>query len=168
MIRRCFVWAAILGLFFDQVTKLAVYGMLAPGESVRLAGNFLRIIHADNPQGVFGLSFGPQFLYYVLPAIGSILVVVFALRARDRWSATAFGLILGGAVGNLVDRIRLGGHVIDFIDVGWRGWRWYVFNVADACVVCGIIILLGREFLFPVKAVPPAVAAAPEPDVQNR
>lgn len=168
MIRRCFIWAAILGFFLDQVTKLAVYGMLPPGESTRLVGNYLRIIHADNPQGVFGLSFGPQFLYYLLPTIGSILVVVFALRARDRWSATAFGMILGGAVGNLIDRIRLGGHVIDFIDVGWRGWRWYTFNVADACVVCGIIILLGREFLFPPKALPPAVAVTPEPGAPGR
>jgi signal peptidase II len=162
MRRQLFIWSAVAALFLDQVTKVAVYGLLAPGESVRLFGGLLRIIHAENEHGVFGIAYGPQFLYFLLPAAGSALVIWFALRTRDRWSATAYGVILGGAVGNLVDRVRNAGQVIDFIDVGWRGFRWYTFNVADSAVVCGVIALLAREFLFRPRPgpTPPEPASA--------
>lgn len=157
--RRWFVWAAITALFLDQVTKVAVYGALRPGESVRLIGNLLRIVHSSNEHGVFGINYGPRLLYFILPLIGCLLVVFFALRSRDRWSATAYGIILGGALGNLVDRIRLGGNVIDFIDFGIGGWRWYTFNIADSSVVIGVLMLLGREFLFRPPPKPEAIEA---------
>lgn len=147
MARRLFVWAAIIGLFLDQVTKIAVYGLVEPGMPVRVAGNIVRIWRTGNERGIFGLSFGPPLLHLFLQLAGSALVVVMALRNRDRLAGLAYGLILGGAVGNLIDRLRLG-HVIDFIDIGLRGWRWYTFNLADAFIVIGIIVLLGREFVF--------------------
>jgi signal peptidase II len=167
MTRRLFVWAAIIALFLDQVTKIMVYGMLEPGESTRLIGNVLRVVRASNDHGVFGINYGPRLLYFLLPLVGAVLVVWFAWRTRDRWSAAAFGIILGGALGNLVDRVRLGGNVIDFIDVGLRGWRWYTFNVADSCVVVGVIMLLGREFLFPAKPAPAPAAAEPNPSATD-
>jgi signal peptidase II len=164
MSRRFFVWAAVLGLFADQLTKLMVYGMIEPGDSVRVIGNVLRFIHTDNPQGVFGLNYGPRFVYYILPAIGAGLVIWFGLRERVRWSATAYGLILAGALGNLADRVRLGGRVIDFIDFSVRGWHWYTFNVADSLVFVGIVMLLGREFLVRPKSEP---APGPAADAQS-
>jgi signal peptidase II len=168
MPRRFFVWGAVLALFLDQVTKVMVYGFIRPGESVRVIDNILRLVHTDNPQGVFGLSFGLPILYYILPSVGAVLVLWFGLRVRERWSAAAYGFILGGAVGNLADRVRLGGRVIDFIDVGWRGWHWYTFNIADGAVVVGVIMLLAREFLWRRPAgdrtEPPTTMAEGKPD----
>ncbi len=149
--RRFFVWAAIGALFLDQLTKVMVYGWMMTGpagswQSVRLLGRFLYLSPTHNPDGLFGWSYGPPFVYLVLPLVGMVLVTWFALQARDRWSSLAYGMILGGAVGNLVDRIRLG-WVIDFIDVRIPQIRfhWFTFNLADAFVVVGIILLLARE-----------------------
>ncbi len=146
MVRRLFVWTAILTLFLDQVTKVLAYGLLPEHVPQRVLGQFLRLSLTSNDRGLFGLAFGPPVVYYVLPLIGIVLVLYFAIRTQDKWYATAYGLVLGGAVGNLVDRVRFG-SVIDFIDVGLRGWRWYTFNLADAFVVCGVLLLLGRELL---------------------
>ncbi|OYD14692.1 signal peptidase II [candidate division WOR-3 bacterium JGI_Cruoil_03_51_56] len=144
MTRRFFVWAAILSLFFDQVSKVMAYGLLHEHVPLRVLGNVLRFSLTSNPQGLFGLSFGPPIIYFLLPVLGIGLVVYFALRSPDCWLATAYGMILGGAIGNLVDRVRLG-YVIDFIDIGIRRCRWYTFNLADAFVIIGILLLLGRE-----------------------
>jgi len=144
MPRRTFIWAAIISLFLDQVSKMLVYGH---HETQKVIGNILRFSFTTNPRGLFGMSYGPTFLYYVLPLLGIGLVVYFAIRSRDKWLAAAYGMVLGGAVGNLIDRIRLNGAVIDFIDVGLNGWRWYTFNLADAWVVVGVLLLIGREFI---------------------
>jgi signal peptidase II len=73
--------------------------------------------------------------------IGIILFLLFRLKNITQWIACAFGLVLGGAIGNLWDRIQLGG-VIDFIDIGFRDWRWPAFNIADSCICIGVLILL--------------------------
>jgi len=151
--RRFFVWAAILGLFLDQVTKIVIHGMFRSGafseaRTVRLLGDVLRVAYEQNRQGVFGLHFGPQPLYFLLPLLAAALVLWFGLRARDSWSAAAYGLILSGALGNVIDRARFG-YVIDFIVFELRRWGfwWYTFNLADAFVVTGVIMLLGKELL---------------------
>jgi len=164
--RRLFVWSAVLALFLDQLTKLLVQGayMTGPPETwrgVRLLGEVLSITPVANPDGLFSWSYGPRFMYIVLPLFGIGLVIWFALRNRDRWSSAAYGLILGGAVGNLIDRVRLG-WVIDFIDfrLPQFRFRWFTFNLADAFLVVGILLLLARG-LFGRKS--PAAATA-EPD----
>ncbi len=157
---RCFVWAAITALFLDQVTKVLVYGLVPGGEVVRLLGDVLRIWHVHNPQGVFGLSYGPRVFYLLLPLVGAVLVVWFGLRARACWPATAYGMILGGALGNVIDRMRFG-YVIDFIDVGWRGWHWHTFNLADAGVVIGVVMLLGRELFRRRPPIPASAGSSP-------
>ncbi len=124
-----------------------------PHTSVKVLGNVLRFSLTMNEHGLFGIRYGPPFVYVILPFLGIALVVYFAVKCRDRWLHVSYGLILGGAVGNLIDRLRLGGRVIDFIDFGLGSWRWYTFNLADAWVVIGVIILLGREVLFPVRPV---------------
>jgi signal peptidase II len=169
MNRRFFVWAAIIGLFLDQVTKIVVYGMFMGGafgdtRTVRLLGSVLKLAFEQNRQGVFGLQYGPQFLYFVLPLSASALVIWYGFRAKDAWSAAAFGMILSGALGNVIDRARLG-YVIDFIVFELRrvGFQWYTFNIADALVVVGVIILLGKEFLWRPKPVPAATGAVSAP-----
>jgi len=166
MSRRFFIWAAIVGLFLDQVTKVVVYGMYRGGafsemRATRLLGNVLRLAYEQNRQGVFGLRFGPQILYLLLPLAAAALVTWYGFRTKDAWSATAFGMILSGALGNVIDRARFG-YVIDFIVFELRrlGFQWYTFNIADSLVVVGVIMLLGREFLWRPKPVPAAVAGA--------
>jgi signal peptidase II len=109
----------------------------------------LKLACEQNRQGVFGLHYGPQILYFVLPLSASALVIWYGFRAKDAWSATAFGMILSGALGNVIDRARFG-YVIDFIVFELRrlGFEWYTFNLADAFVVVGAIMLLGKEFLW--------------------
>jgi signal peptidase II len=70
-----------------------------------------------------------------------LLVWLLRLPARDRLTAAALALIIGGAIGNLTDRIRHG-YVVDFIDVYYRDWHWPAFNVADSAITCGVILLL--------------------------
>jgi len=165
MSRRFFVWAAIVGLFLDQLTKIVVYGMFRSGafsdaRTLRLLGDVLKLAYEQNRQGVFGLHFGPQFLYFVLPLSASALVIWYALRAKDAWSATAYGMILSGALGNVIDRARFG-YVIDFIVFEMRGigFQWYTFNLADALVVVGVIMLLGKESLWRPKKTPATAGA---------
>ena len=153
-VRRFFVWAAIVGLFLDQLTKIVVYGMFRSGSfadvgMVRVLGDTLKLSFQQNPLGVFGLRYGPPFLYFMLPLSAAALVVWYGFRAKDAWSATAFGMILAGALGNVVDRVRLG-FVIDFIVFELRrfGFRWFTFNVADALVIAGAVMLLGKELLW--------------------
>lgn len=168
MARRYFIWAAIVVLALDQATKIAVYGLVEPGTPLNLIGDFLRVWHTGNERGIFGISFGPKMLHVALQVAGSILVVVLGVRNRDRVAGLAYGMILGGAVGNLADRVRIG-RVIDFIDMGLRNWRWYTYNIADMGIVLGIILLLAREFLFrPKPAEPAAQPAPPVPEIDNR
>ncbi|MEO0085187.1 MAG: signal peptidase II [candidate division WOR-3 bacterium] len=160
--KRPFVWAAIGALFLDQLTKVWVYGTVAEGESVRLIGSVLSVSNRQNPHGVFGWVYGPAVVYLVLPIAGSLLVLWFALRARSNWLSFVYGMILGGALGNVIDRIRLG-HVIDFIDVEIRAlkFRWFTFNLADAFLVVGVILLVAFE-LFRKKPGPERPAAQVE------
>jgi signal peptidase II len=151
VLRRALVWAAIGSLFLDQLTKVVIHGMyrsgaLADYASVKLLGEVVRLTYEKNPQGVFGLRYGPPWLYFVLPLLGCVLVVWFGLRTRGAWLSAAYGLVLGGAAGNLIDRARLG-YVIDFIVVEIKAlrFRWFTWNLADGFVVVGIIMLLGYE-----------------------
>ncbi|MBM3331186.1 signal peptidase II [candidate division WOR-3 bacterium] len=178
MSRKFFIWAAILGLVADRIPKLIVHGLFTSGafrdgREYGLIGEVLRVTYAMNPHGLFSLNYGPPFMYFVLPLSAAALVAWFGLRAHDRWSATAFGLILSGALGNVIDRAGLS-YVIDFLLFDIPGHPlvlfnrvsvipWAVFNLADAFVFIGAAVLLGRELLRPKSAklpVPSRVAAA--------
>jgi signal peptidase II len=160
--RRFFIWAAIVGLVIDRIPKLVVHGLFRSGEfsggrEFHLLGDVLKVTYAMNPHGLFSLNYGPPFMYFLLPLAAAALVVWFGLRADDRWSATAFGLILSGALGNVVDRAGLS-YVIDYLAFNIPGHpvslfgRFTiipgpVFNLADAFVFAGAVMLLGRELL---------------------
>jgi signal peptidase II len=159
---RFFIWAAILGLVADRIPKLIVYGLFTSGvfndgRELRVLGNVLKVSYAMNPHGLFSFNYGPPFMYFVLPLSAAALVVWYGLRARDGWSAAAFGLILSGALGNVIDRVGLS-YVIDFLLFDIPGHPvvlfnrlalipWPVFNLADAFVFTGAVMLLGKELL---------------------
>ena len=147
--------AAVLVTTFalDQITKGWVRSHMLLGESIPEKG-FVRLTHTTNTGGAFGL-FPNQTALLMLASIVGITVLFFFFRQQPipgPWLRTSLGLQLGGAAGNLVDRITLG-TVTDFIDVG----PWPVFNMADASIVTGLIILAWFLFRSP-KETPQAIA----------
>ncbi|MEO0005550.1 MAG: signal peptidase II [candidate division WOR-3 bacterium] len=150
-LRRSFVWTSIAALFLDQLTKTIVYGMFnKPGasNSVPLIGSILKISFTTNPHGVFGIGFGSPVAHLILQCVGIILVLFFGLRTKSTFLGCAYGIILGGALGNLIDRFRLG-YVIDFLDFEIRPlrFRWFTFNLADAFIVVGVILIFIYEII---------------------
>ena len=139
-------WTLVIVVFVlavDQFSKVSVATNLGFGQSVPEAG-FFRITYVTNS----GMAFGLFPHYAPIPTIATLLgiMVLFAFywtrAARNRFLRISLGLQMGGAIGNLVDRIRLG-YVIDFIDVG----DWPVFNIADSAIVIGLTILAYTIFL---------------------
>lgn len=133
---------ALSVVLLDQATKLMIHHTLHLGESVRVIGDFLRITYIRNPNSAFGISLGAKFPYELVS--GGIALVLFLLLLWEHQPemVLVYGLLIGGAIGNLLDRIRLG-EVIDWIDLGLSPTlRWPVFNVADSAVTVGIVILL--------------------------
>jgi signal peptidase II len=137
-----FLACAAAVLFLDQATKAIASARLMPGEPVPVLGQFLRLTLVHNTGAAFGLFPGSR-LPFILISVLAIAVVLY-LFARDAYKSFAnrvlLGCILGGALGNLVDRIRWG-RVVDFIDMGIGTIRWPVFNVADSAVTLGVILL---------------------------
>lgn len=140
------VLVAVVAL--DQLAKAAVRSLLAVGESIDVFGP-VRIIHVANTGSVFGLGQG----HVLVPTIASIVILV-ALPVALRRARALYGylpsapeafclaLIAGGAIGNLIDRVRFSG-VTDFIDVElFPGFHWPAFNLADSCIVVGTLALL--------------------------
>jgi signal peptidase II len=149
---------AIAALAIDQVSKILVIGALKhPGGSIRVIGDFLTFVLTYNPAGVFGLNIGRGLTYVVFPVLGILLVILFARSSQHLGFIVSYGLILGGAFGNLIDRIFRPRGVVDFISfqffqlrLGQRQIgmdRWFTFNFADTCLVFGIILLMVFEVL---------------------
>jgi len=148
-------WAVFAGLaagvvVVDQLAKAWVVATFVPGEPVDVLGEWLRIWSVANSGALFGL-FRDQAVLFAALSIGVMgLIVWFHGRAAagGGWLATiALGLLLGGAVGNFIDRIRLG-YVVDFVDMGFPGgWRFYTWNVADAAITISILLLLAMAVL---------------------
>ncbi len=131
--------AATLALALDQWTKHVVVTSFVPGESRVAIGRLLYWTYVQNRAGAFGL-FGTQPWILVGLALAVLAVFYVAFReqaARSALVRVAFGGIVGGAIGNIVDRFHYR-YVVDFIDLRW----WPVFNVADSCITIGVALLL--------------------------
>jgi len=144
------LWVSAVILVVDQCTKLLADGLLALHESIAVLP-VLAIRKAYNSGAAFsflGDASGWQRWFFIVLAIAVILLLVTWLRrlpAEQKWTALALALILGGAAGNLVDRVVYG-HVIDFIDVYYGSWHWPTFNVADSAISVGAFLLLLEAF----------------------
>ena len=140
-----FIVFVILSFIVDQVSKIIVVNSFTPLEApTNIIGTVVRFKLTYNPYGVFSISFGPPALYYVFSVIGILVLAYIGLAVKDRISVIVFGIIVGGALGNMFDRIRLD-YVIDFIDMGIGNLRWFTYNLADAFITVGAVFLLGRE-----------------------
>ncbi len=141
--------AFVIALPSDQITKYLVNENLTYSDRYTVIDGLFYLTHVRNTGAAFGLfADAPQTIRMVLfvgiaiAAMGIILSFYRKLAPGDWFSALALGLILGGAVGNLIDRIRLG-EVIDFLHVRlWGGYSWPDFNLADSFIVVGVGILV--------------------------
>ena len=148
-----FVGLATAVLVLDQLVKEWIVGSFTVGHAVPVLGDAVRITVSHNMGALFGLFQGqaPVFAALSLAAIG--VIAWYHGRSGDSLLASlALGLLLGGALGNFTDRLRLG-YVVDFVDAGLGTTRWWTFNVADAAISAAILLLI-------VLALRPARAAA--------
>jgi signal peptidase II len=136
---------ALIVVVLDQASKAWILDHLAEGQSLDPlpgTGQFLLFTHITNTGSAFGL-FRQQTILFTLIAVAVSVGIVAYYRYLPNdgfWIRASLGLQLGGALGNLVDRLRQG-YVVDFINVGIGNLRWYVFNVADSSLVVGVVIL---------------------------
>ena len=143
-----FTLSALIVVLLDQVSKWFMVAQLEPYQAHSVIPGFFNLVLVKNKGmafGILGLSRSHVAAYLLMGAtLAAILViVVFFWRARrdQKWLTVGLALILGGAVGNLVDRIRLG-FVIDFLDFSIKGYHWPAFNLADSAVTMGTLWLL--------------------------
>jgi signal peptidase II len=140
-------WALLVGVVvIDVITKwLAVRTLVPQRLPHEVLGNGLRLTLVYNPGAAFGLHLGPlsRWIFMAL-TIGALAVLGRLFRATrpgEIARTVALGLVCGGAIGNLIDRVRSDLGVVDFIDVGFGDWRWPTFNVADMAVSTGAFLL---------------------------
>ncbi|MDE3056811.1 MAG: signal peptidase II [Bacteroidota bacterium] len=167
------LYISLFVVLSDQITKLFVKGFSVPflgihaggvslGSSVPVLGDFLRFTYIENPGMAFGIDVGGKLFFSLFSIAASIGILMYLYQMRDEKFLFRFSLalILGGAVGNLIDRVFYGvlygdaplfyGRVVDFIDVdffnvnvfGYHLSRWPIFNIADSSVTIGVLLLL--------------------------
>jgi len=141
-------WAPGIALFavlvvLDQATKIWVERTIPLYQGFSVIGDFFRITFVRNPGGAFSTKFGGNTFYIIVASLASLFVVAYLIKAGNSNVAIRYSLftILSGAVGNLIDRFRVG-EVIDWLDFGFGGTRWPTFNIADAAIVVGLVILI--------------------------
>lgn len=142
----------IFSILTDQLTKLWAVDVLKDGESIKLIGNFLRFTYAENKGAAFSILQN-QLWFFIIATVFMLAVLgVLYFRTKNitNLSRLSIAMIAGGAVGNFIDRLRLG-YVVDFIDVRFGSfYNFPIFNIADSFVVCGtflmIILILLNKF----------------------
>lgn len=141
-LRALLAVAAVL-LALDLLTKSVVVATIEPGHPIRIIGDVVTLRIVRNAGAAFSMATGMTWLLTIVAIAVAVGVIRIGRTLRSVWWAVGLGMVLGGAVGNLVDRFfrspaPLRGHVVDFVSVGW----WPVFNVADSSIVCGAVLLV--------------------------
>ena len=158
------LWTPFLGLValvvgLDQLTKFWIETELSGGRVIEYLDGALRLVYSQNNGALFGLFRGQVLVFAVLSLAVIAMIVSFHARAgRSPYMTLTLGLLLGGAIGNAIDRFRLG-YVIDFVDGGVGSTRFFTFNLADAAI-SGAILLLFAMAIWPSLAGSRAAADA--------
>ena len=143
--RRLFWGTAIAVVVADFATKLIAESYLARRLPLSVLGDFVQLRLVYNEGAAFGLHVGDNsrwiFLGLAIVALFVLASLVRSTRPGDRFRLLSLALVCGGAVGNLIDRVRSAQGVVDFLDVGVGAWRWPTFNVADSAITIGAIAL---------------------------
>ncbi|UCG85953.1 MAG: signal peptidase II [Gemmatimonadota bacterium] len=143
--RSLFWWVAGVVVVLDFITKQLAVAQLSSGSPVYLVGHWLSLRLVHNPGAAFGINVGPhsRWVFMILAIIALVVLGVMVRQTlpAQRFRLVTLGMVCGGAVGNLIDRIRSSDGVVDFIDVWIGTFHWPTFNVADMAVSCGAIAL---------------------------
>jgi signal peptidase II len=162
---------SLLVILLDQLSKTVVVRHFQIGDSTPVLGNFFRLTYILNPGGVFGSRLGSQNFYTIISVLALIVTswFFFKTESRERWLRIGLCMVLGGAVGNLIDRVRFG-EVVDFLDFdffnislppskvlffnfpGFYLDRWPVFNLADSFVLIGVVLIIIHLLKFKGKS----------------
>jgi signal peptidase II len=147
-LRGPYVWITAAVVVLDQVAKHVVDRLMALHESHQLLDGVLRLTYVRNRGAAFGILSDAELpyqsmLFSALSLVALLAIALYAWRlpASSRLPKAALAMIMGGAVGNLLDRARLG-YVIDFVDVYWGSHHWPAFNVADSAISVGVALLV--------------------------
>lgn len=137
-----FVLLAASIVVVDQLAKAWITARLSPDGVINLVGDYLRLVYAENSGALFGLFRGQAALFALLSlAVIAVIVAYHGRSGRSPYVTLTLGLLLGGAIGNAIDRLRLN-YVVDFVDGGIGSVRFYTFNVADSAISLAILLLL--------------------------
>lgn len=157
---KIFYLITITGLLvaLDQITKLYVQTHFMLGESVEVISGFFNLTYVQNPGAAFGfLARSPDIFrenfFLIIPPIAMLLILFFlkSVSNTDKPQIVSLSLVFSGALGNYIDRLRVG-YVIDFLDFHIQhNYSWPAFNIADSAIVCGIIILFFLSFVLTHK-----------------
>ena len=148
MVRFGLVVAA-LTVAFDQASKWWLLGLMAGDPRVIEIAPFFNLVLGLNRGvsfGMFDSSEAGPWPFLGLAAAITVALLIWLARAGQRWTAVALGMIIGGAIGNAIDRIRFGG-VVDFLDFHAFGRHWPAFNVADSAICVGVVMILVESLL---------------------
>lgn len=144
-------WLALslLVVVLDQLSKFWIVGAFQYGDGVAFT-SFFNLVHARNVGAAFGFldsqSGWQRFFFIGIASVASFLIVYLLRKhAAERWFCLALSLVLGGALGNLIDRVRFG-YVIDFLDFYYGTWHFPAFNVADSSIFLGAVLLILDSF----------------------
>lgn len=144
---RIYWWVSVAAIAADQLAKALVRAFLPIYDSKTIIPGVLDLIHVHNEGVAFGLlnDMHLPFKGWITTALAALALIGIGFYARhvrpeERLARIGLSLILGGAIGNLADRLRQN-YVIDFMDVYWRGWHFWAFNIADACITIGAIFV---------------------------
>tara|TARA_A100001037_G_C15098203_1_gene612584 strand:+ start:682 stop:1161 length:480 start_codon:yes stop_codon:yes gene_type:complete len=136
---------SILTIFFDQLSKWWILNVLMVPANTIPVTQFFNLVLVHNRGASFGIfSDAPgwaSIALIVFAIIISIMLAIWMWQAQETLLSVALGLVIGGAIGNVIDRIRFGA-VVDFLDFHAGGWHWPAFNVADSAITLGVILLI--------------------------
>ncbi len=137
------LWLVPLTVVIDQVTKIVVQRVMVRGMPVEVLGDFFRLTYIHNPGAAFGLNLGSPLLHTLvsIAALGVLVYLYRTLKPNEQLLRYGFCLVLGGALGNIIDRLYLH-EVVDFFDFGFGTLRWPIFNFADSFVTVGVLLLV--------------------------
>jgi len=163
------LWITAVTIIVDQLAKIVVLLTMYRSQSIPVLGNWLKLTYTENPGMAFGITFGPKALVAIFSMCATLVIIVYLVRVRNGYTPyrASLALILGGALGNIIDRVLYGvilgydtfflGKVVDFIHIDvWKGYLpesipifggtyvalFPIWNVADMAIVCGVCGIL--------------------------
>ncbi len=149
-----FLWVSIIILFFDQLTKFLVQHFMVLYQTIEVTDKFFWLTYVHNTGAAFSIKFGGdnfnRIIFSVITIVLTLVVYFLFLKSKSKLEIISYSLIIGGAIGNLIDRLRFG-YVIDFIDWDFPDLimeRWPVFNIADSAIVIAVVLLFVNLIFF--------------------